>query len=110
MRKQMVAAAMASAMVVASVGLAGAANGDSAYVMPDLKGATLKAAIDAVHAATNDDTSIKINIQSPTVNQKQLNLTNWVVCYQTPKADNQINPKTKRVFLYVKRPNEKDCF
>lgn len=77
--------------------------------MPDVLGLTLQKAEDSVVSITGEP-DMDFRTVSPTINQAQLNLTNWIVCYQSPKADDEISLKTKRVYLYVRRPNQKNCW
>ena len=93
---------------ICAAGGASAAN-DPPWTMPDVVGQTLQKAEDTLLAVTGDP-DMDIRTSSPKINQEQINLTNWVVCYQSPKADGTISEKTKRVYLYVKRPNEKSCW
>ncbi len=105
MRKQMVAAMMASAMTLASVGLAGPAAAQDEWVMPDVKGEILETAINDVKSVTGD-VDLDLRFQ-PNVNQVVYNYTNWAVCGTYPKADKDISQKTKRVIFSLRRLNEK---
>lgn len=106
MRKQMVAAAMASAMVVASVGLAGPAAAADEWLMPDVQGEILQTAVNDVRAVTGD-VELDLRFVTRNVNQNVYNLTNWAVCRTSPAIGNPISQKTKRVIFSVRRPNEK---
>lgn len=104
MRKQMVAAAMASAAVVASVGLAGPAAAQDEWVMPDVRGEILETAINDVRSVTGD-AELDIRFQ-PSTNQVVYNYTNWAVCATSPRRGNEISQKTRRVIFALRRLNE----
>ena len=84
------------------------ATGDSSWTMPDLRGLTLQKADEAVLAATGDPDTVVIS-KSLKVNQEQRNRTNWVVCWTNPEPDTAVSKTPEKVFLFVKRPNEKSC-
>ncbi|WP_163726189.1 hypothetical protein [Mycolicibacterium psychrotolerans] len=107
MRKQMVAAAMASAMVVASVGLAGPAAAQDEWVMPDVRGEVLETAIKDVRSVTGD-VELDLRFVPRNVNQVVYNYTNWAVCATSPSRERVISQKTKRVIFSLRRLNE-DC-
>ena len=106
MRKQMVAAAMASAMVVASVGLAGPAGAAEKWTMPDVRGEVLETAIRDVQAVTGD-VELDLRFVPRNVNQVVYNYTNWAVCSTSPSRGSEISQKTKRVIFSLRRLNEK---
>lgn len=76
--------------------------------MPDLDGLILEKALDAVHAAA-EDPAFPIQINNAR-GQVVYNYTNWVACDQSPRAGREVTPKTKKVFIAVKRLNAKSCY
>lgn len=89
-----------------STALSGPAAADTSWVMPSLRGASLQQATDAIKSLTAP-VELKIstyNVTGPST--PQINLTNWFVCGQAPKAGAKVTKKTRVVFS-VRRPAEK---
>lgn len=113
MRQRVIGAFVAApVLLAAAVGLAGSAAADDAppgtWEMPDVTGVVLEKA-DAVIREATALPGLKIKTLDYVNHQNQLNLTNWVVCAQSPKAAVLVPPERKSVTLYVKRPNQKSC-
>lgn len=83
-------------------------SGEAAWVMPEVNGLVLQQAIKAVSAVTSP-VEIDFQISDEKNNQKVLNTTNWAVCAQSPSPGKNISQKTKTVYFFVKRLNEKSC-
>lgn len=97
--------AAAMSVAVVSIGLAGpAAADDDSWVMPGpLRGASLASAQSALQPIL-DATGHKVDLRD--VNgpaQNITNATNWVVCWQSPKAGKKVTKKTW-IGLGVRRP------
>ncbi|MDZ4235053.1 MAG: hypothetical protein U1C73_15140 [Dietzia sp.] len=80
----------------------------TAWVMPDVRNMVLQQAVNAVFDVTGD-VELDLRLVDRKNNQQVLNLTNWSVCAQSPRAGSEISQKTKRVVLAVKRFNQRGC-
>ncbi len=111
MRLRMVAAfSMTLGILAATIGFAGPVSAaPGKWVMPDVKNAVLQRAIKDVQEVTG---SAKIDLRLLDLRNGQdvHNKTNWVVCAQNPRPGQTISQKTKRVYLYVKRFNQRSCW
>ena len=103
MRKQMVAAGMASAMVVASVGLAGPAAAADQWEMPDVRGEILQTAINDVRSVTGD-VELDLRFVPRNVNQVVYNYTNWAVCSTSPSAKSRSRRRPEASRLLAAAP------
>lgn len=113
MQKQLLGAMGAAISVLAStIVLAGPAtaaqDGSTQWVMPAVKGSILQPALNAIYSVTGTQ-DIDLRIVNTSNNQQVINLTNWEVCSQSPAGGRTISPKSKRVTLYVRRPNTSGC-
>ncbi len=110
-RLRIVAAfSMTLGILAATMGFAvPAAAAPAAWVMPDVRGVVLQGAINAIQEVTG---SAKLNfIFVDTRNGQEVhNKSNWVVCQQNPRPEGAISKKSKKVYLYVKRFNQKSCW
>ncbi|MGE2713352.1 hypothetical protein ACQI4L_04765 [Mycolicibacterium litorale] len=105
MKRQFGAAAGVLSMVAATaIVLAGPAVAAPPWVMPDVRGMNLQQANDTVKAVTDEKDLVvhSINLTGPP--QQQTNLTNWIVCSQSPRAGGNIGAKTS-IVVGVRRPN-----
>lgn len=82
---------------------------ESVWEIPDLRGLNPERAIDAVLATTRTVDELDIRIVNRKNSQKATNLTNWEVCAQSPQPGREISKATKRITLYVRRPNSSGC-
>ncbi|KMO83354.1 hypothetical protein BST22_20140 [Mycolicibacterium chubuense] len=107
MRKHMVAAvATTSAFLAAMTGLAGpAAAADDEWVMPDVRGEVLDAAVSDVQSVVGD-VELDLRFVPRDYNQQVYNLTNWAVCATSPRPEGEISQETKRVIFSLRRLNE----
>ena len=73
------------------------------WEMPDIRGMNLAAAEKAFNAATEGSGLVltPVNRSGP---GEVINLTNWTVCAQSPKADGKLTAKSKPA-VGVNRPN-----
>ncbi|BBZ06410.1 hypothetical protein MDOR_05790 [Mycolicibacterium doricum] len=73
------------------------------WEMPDVRGMNLDAAAEAFNAATEGSGLVltPVNRSGP---GEVINLTNWTVCSQSPKADGKLTAKSKPA-VGVNRPN-----
>ncbi|MCG7580095.1 hypothetical protein [Mycolicibacterium sp. OfavD-34-C] len=113
MRKQL---KMALAALVAACGVVGVAapaaaaqEGNSGpWEMPNVRGEILQRAIKSVQDVAGD-VELDLRILNRLNAQEVINYTNWEVCAHGPSAGSEISKKTKRVNLYVRRPNTRGC-
>ncbi|WP_199253965.1 hypothetical protein [Mycolicibacterium mengxianglii] len=103
MKKHLTVASCVIALLLpAGVALAGPADAATAFAMPSTKGMNLQEAEDAVAAAASG-TPMDMHSHNITgMAQKQLSLTDWLVCQQTPKAGTKINSATDIDFGVVR--------
>ncbi len=113
MRLRIVSAfSMALGILAATIWFAGPVSGAPAtWVMPNVKDMVLQRAVKAVREAAGP-AELNLNLEDARNGQTVHNQTNWVVCYQTPRAGKTIPPKTGEVYvyLYVKRFNQSSCW
>ncbi|PRC56043.1 hypothetical protein C6A85_40630, partial [Mycobacterium sp. ITM-2017-0098] len=81
--------AAASVLVAGAVSFAAPAAADT-WEMPDVEGAVLQSAWDAVVAAT-DGTLVPETSTAEGPPFEQINLTNWEVCSQSPSAGDEVS-------------------
>ncbi|WP_226863530.1 hypothetical protein [Mycolicibacterium baixiangningiae] len=72
--------------------------------MPDVEGAILQEAHDAI-VSTTEGAVVPQTSAADGTPYEQINLTNWVVCAQSPSAGGQISAEAPPE-LEVARPNE----
>jgi len=82
---------------------------DATIEAPDVIDMVLGKAIDELLEETNEP-DLKIDTVDYVGGQDQINMTNWVVCAQYPKAGEPISPTTKSISLYVRRPTQESCW
>ena len=103
MKKHLTIAASAMALLLsAAIGLGGPADAAQSFTMPSTDGMNLQEAEDAV-ASVASGTPVNMhshNIKGMT--QKQLSLTDWLVCDQTPSAGTKIAGPTDIEFSVVR--------
>ncbi|MDG4666542.1 hypothetical protein [Mycobacterium sp. 236(2023)] len=92
-----------SLLFATAVGAASPALADE-WTMPSVEGELLQSATDAVLEASNGAVSPETSVSSGPPFE-QLNLTNWVVCAQSPEAGEEISDDTPPE-LEVARPNQ----
>ena len=101
---------MVIAVLAATIGFGGPASAAPAvWTMPDVKELVLQKAVKAVEDATGG-AELDMRLIDTRNGQEVMNQTNWTVCQQNPRAGKAISQKTKRVYLYVKRFNQKSCW
>ena len=92
--------------ISASAALAGpAVAADPPWEMPNVTGDVLQRAIDEVLAVAAP-VELKIKTIDTKGTREQINLNYWTVCWQFPKAGEQISQKTKTVSLGVRRSSD----
>jgi hypothetical protein len=97
-----IAAGAAALLLPAAIGLAGPAQAAQGFKMPSIDGMNLQEAEDAVAAASN---GISLNMHSHNesgMTQRQLSLTDWLVCDQVPSAGTKITGVTDVDFGVVR--------
>jgi hypothetical protein len=97
-------AGVVSMTAAGSITLAGPAAAAAPWAMPDVRGMNLQQATTTIKGVT-DEQDLKvdsINLTGPP--QKQINLTNWIVCSQSPRAGGSIGARTS-IAVGVRRPN-----
>lgn len=114
MRRQVMATGTIAALCVAGVtAVASPAAADtsdaSTWDMPDVKGAVLQTAVNEIGSAS-DSRDLQFVYDDTKGNRDVLNLTNWTVCWQWPKAEATVSPKVQKISLGVKRLNDKNCY
>ena len=118
-RKQVLGAmAISCAMVAPTVGFAAPAMAapvvvapqapTEVWVMPNVRNLVLSQAVKAVRDVTGQ-AEIDLRMVDRKNGQAVINQSNWEVCAQSPAAGRAISQSTKRVFLYVKRFNQRTC-
>lgn len=94
----------ATVLMAGAVGLAGpAAAATPTWPMPDVKGLILQKAHDAIAEATGGAV-VEQTSDADGLPYEQINLTDWVVCSQSPSAGKKISVK-RPPELQVARPN-----
>lgn len=98
-------------MAGACVGFAGHVSAaEPPWQMPDLIGANLQQAIDTVTELTAP-VELPISTSDSKGRRKQLNNSNWTVCWQSPKAGVEFTPKTAKYIAFaVKRASDDTCW
>lgn len=111
MPKGIAAALMICGLSMGAVGAAGpvAAAPAPEWLMPDVKGMVLANAIDEVLTVTGG-AELNIVTDDTKGTREQINMTYWVVCWQSPKAGVAISQKSKYVGLGVKRLSDENCY
>lgn len=102
MKKNLAIAVSALALLPAAIGFASPAQAAQGFKMPSLDGMNLQEAEDAVTAASH---GIPLDLESHNISgmtQKQLSLTDWLVCDQEPSAGTKINSATEVDFGVVR--------
>jgi len=92
MKKHIVIAASTMALLSAAIGVAGPAQAAAqGFKMPSTEGMNLQEAEDAVKAAAH---GMPVDLESHNISgmtQRQLSLTDWLVCKQQPEAGEKIS-------------------
>ena len=107
---------MALAIVLAVGGMVGVAAPAAAaqdgnpgpWEMPDVRGEILQRAINSVLDVTGD-VDLDLELRNRKNAQEVINYTNWEVCAQSPRGGQNINKKSMRVILVVRRPMTRGC-
>lgn len=95
MKKRLTIAASAIALLLpAAIGLASPAEAANGYTMPSIEGMNLQEAEDAVEAAAGGAPLAMESHNITGMNQKQLSLTDWLVCNQKPAAGKKFTGAT----------------
>lgn len=103
-RHKTVVAGVSALLLVLSVGVAGPAGADPTAEMPDVEGKNLQtAAGDITDALAGLDQGLNI-MRNDGSSGVFINLTNWIVCWQSPKAGEEVTEDTW-VGVGVERPN-----
>jgi hypothetical protein len=103
-KRAAVAVGAASLLVTAGVGLAGPVAAAESWAMPDVEGAILQEAHDDIVSTTEGVVFPETSAVDGTP-YEQINLTNWVVCAQSPSAGGEITVE-EPPSLEVARPNK----
>ncbi|MBO0678990.1 hypothetical protein JRC04_16100 [Mycolicibacterium sp. S2-37] len=80
----------ASLLVMGSIGLASPAAADTTWEMPDVEGAVLHEAWGDV-VSTTEGALLPETTTADGTPYEQINLTNWVVCSQSPAEGEEIS-------------------
>ncbi|WP_422741850.1 hypothetical protein ACN27E_12825 [Mycobacterium sp. WMMD1722] len=89
-----VVAGVTSLLLSLSVGLGGPAGAQPSAEMPDVEGANLQtAAQDITDALTGLDQALNV-MKNDGSSGVFTNLTNWIVCWQAPKAGEPVTEDT----------------
>ncbi|MCH9669181.1 MAG: hypothetical protein K0U80_15180 [Actinomycetia bacterium] len=91
------------------IGFAGPAAADVSWVMPNVKDMILARAMKVVQAAANP-VEITFETTDTKGNREQYNMSNWSVCWQSPKAGARVPQKDNYVSLGVKRLTDGNCW
>lgn len=103
MKKRLTIAAGAVALLLpAALGFAGPAQAARAFKMPSIDGMNLQEAEDAVTAAAQGTPLVMHSHNETGMTQKQLSLTDWLVCDQKPAAGTKITGPTDVDFGVVR--------
>lgn len=104
MRQICTGAGVLSMVAATAISLAGTAAAAPPWVMPDVRGMNLQQANNTVKAVTDEKDLVVNSINLTGAPQQQINLTNWIVCSQSPRAGGRIGAKTN-IVVGVRRPN-----
>lgn len=102
MKRFTTAAGAVALLLPAAIGLAGPADAAQGFKMPSIDGMNLQEAEDAVSAAAH---GIPLDMHSHNESgmaQRQLSLTDWLVCDQVPSAGTVITSPTSVEFGVVR--------
>ena len=103
MKRHLTIAATAFTLLLpTAVGLASPAEAAKGFTMPSIDGMNLQEAEDAVEAAAS---GAPLQMESHNItgmSQKQLSLTDWLVCNQTPSAGKTFTSTTEIDFGVVR--------
>jgi ABC-type sugar transport system substrate-binding protein len=103
MKKPLATAASAFALLLpAAIGFASPAEAAKGFTMPSIDGMNLQEAEDAVEAAANGAPLQLASHNITGMSQKQLSLTDWLVCDQTPSAGKTFTSATDIDFGVVR--------
>lgn len=103
MKKQLTIAASAAALLLpAAIGLAGPAQAANGFKMPSIDGMNLQEAEDAVTAAAKGMPVDMHSHNESGMAQRQLSLTDWLVCDQVPSAGTMVSASTDVDFGVVR--------
>ena len=103
MKKQLTIAASAIALLLpTAIGLASPAEAAQGFTMPSIEGMNLQEAEDAVEAAANGAPLAMESHNLSGMAQKQLSLTDWLVCDQKPSAGKTFTSATDVDFGVVR--------
>lgn len=94
----------ASLVVSASVGLASPAAAATEWEMPDVEGSILQGAWDEIVSAS-EGAVVPSTSSADGMPYEQINLTNWVVCAQSPSEGGMFSVEEPPE-LEVARPNQ----
>jgi hypothetical protein len=103
MKKRGAGLGVATLLVAGTLGLAGPASAADSWSMPNVEGSVLQEAHDAILSAT-DGAVVPVTSDADGMPYEQINLTNWVVCSQSPSAGGEISVQAPPQLL-VARPN-----
>lgn len=105
MKRQISAVAGVVSMAAAgAITLAAPSAAAPPWAMPDVRGMNLQQATDTIKGVTDEKDLTVNSINLTGAPQKQINLTNWIVCSQSPRAGGSIGAKTS-IVVGVRRPN-----
>lgn len=94
----------ATLLAAGAIGLAGPAAAADSWEMPDVRGLILQEADDLIASATGGAVVARTS-DANGMPYEQINLTNWVVCSQSPAAGGTISER-RPPRLQVARPNK----
>lgn len=80
----------AAVLVAGSLGLAGPASAATSWEMPDVEGLILQEAWDEI-VSTSEGALVPETSAADGMPYEQINLTNWVVCEQSPSEGDEFS-------------------
>lgn len=92
-----------SVLLAAMIAFAGQAHAAPTWEMPGVTGSNLENAAQAIHSLDGANLRIIPSIVDG-YSQEIHNLTNWMVCWQVPKAGVEVK-ENRRVYVGIARPN-----
>ncbi|KUI25836.1 hypothetical protein AU196_23025 [Mycobacterium sp. IS-1742] len=104
MTKHATALGAAVLFAAGTLGMAGPASAAEAWAMPDVEGMILQQAWDEI-LSTSDGALVPETSAADGTPYEQINLTNWVVCEQSP-SEGGVVTADEPPELEVARPNQ----
>ena len=104
MKKRATGIGAATLLVAGALGLAGPASAATSWEMPDVEGMILQQAWDEI-VSTTEGAVVPETAAADGTPYEQINLTNWVVCAQSPSDGSEFSAEEPPE-LEVARPNQ----